>query len=67
MELTCQFLVYSEVPLIRPPMVFVESGLNNEQASLTRPIYIEKKMHFDTETCGLTSECGLNSEGGLNF
>ena len=25
--------VYSEVPIIRPPMVLVESGLNNEQVS----------------------------------
>ena len=31
---------YSEVPLIRPPMEFVESGLNSEMVSLMRPIYI---------------------------
>ena len=39
--------------LIRPPMVLVESVLNSEQVSLIRPIHIEKKMHFGTETSGL--------------
>ena len=29
---------YSEVPIIRPPMVLVESGLNNEQVFLMRTI-----------------------------
>ena len=33
--------LFKEVPIIRPPMVLVESGLNNEQVSLMRPIYIE--------------------------
>ena len=30
----------SEVPIIRPPMVLVESGLNSEQVSLMRHIYV---------------------------
>ena len=34
-------LYYSEV-LLRPQIVLVESGLNSDQVSLTRPIYIEK-------------------------
>ena len=50
--------MYSEVPIIRPLMVLVESGLNREKALLTRPIYIEK-MHFGTETSGLNSEWSL--------
>ena len=33
---------YSEVPLIRPSTVPVESGLNGKQVSLMRPISIEK-------------------------
>ena len=33
---------YSEVPIIRPPMILVESGLNDEQVLLMKPIYIEK-------------------------
>ena len=33
--------LYSEVPIIRPPMILVESGLNGEQVSLMKPIYIE--------------------------
>ena len=45
---------------IRPPMVLLDSGLNSEQVSLMRPIYIEK-MDFCTGTSG------LNSEGGLYF
>ena len=32
---------YSEFPLIRPRIVFVESGLNSEQVSLMTPIYIK--------------------------
>ena len=40
-------------------MVLVENGLNSEQISLMRPIYI--KIYFGTE------RSGLNSEGGLNF
>ena len=37
-----QLYNYSEVPIIRPPMVLVVSGLNGEQVSLLmRPIYIE--------------------------
>ena len=28
---------YSEVPIIRPPMILVESGLNSEQVLLMRP------------------------------
>ena len=34
--------LYSEVPIIRSPMVFVESDLNSEQALLMSVIYIEK-------------------------
>ena len=33
---------YGEVPIIGPPMVLVEGGLNSEQVSLMRPIYTEK-------------------------
>ena len=33
--------MYSEVPLITPPMVVVESGLNSEQVSSMKPICIE--------------------------
>ena len=29
-------------PIIRPPMALVKSGLNSEQGSLMRPIYIER-------------------------
>ena len=36
------FYIYNEVPLIIPPIVLVESGLNCEQVSLMRPIYTEK-------------------------
>ena len=36
------YSIYSEVPIIRPPGVLVGSGLNSEQVSLRRPIYIEK-------------------------
>ena len=32
----------SEVPIIRPPIVHVESGLYSEQVSLIRPFNIEK-------------------------
>ena len=37
-------LEYRKVPPVRPPMVhvFVKSGLNSEQVSLMRHIYIEK-------------------------
>ena len=52
---------YSDVPVIRPPMVLVESGLNIEQVSLLRPIYIEKK-NFGTIISGLNSEGGFNCE-----
>ena len=42
---------YSELPLIRPPMILVESGLNSEQVSLIRTIYIELEMcHMDTDS-----------------
>ena len=41
-------------------MVLVESSLNSEQASQTRPTYIEK-LYLGTDASG------LNSEGGLNF
>ena len=34
--------LYSEVPLIRPPMVLVENSLNGEQVSLMRHIFIGK-------------------------
>ena len=43
---------YSEVPIIKPPLVLVESGINSPN------IYIEK--------CILVlKQNGLNSEGGL--
>ena len=45
-------------------MVLVESGLNSEQVSLVRPIYIEKS-NFGTETSGLNSEGGLNNGTSL--
>ena len=32
---------YSEVSIISPPMILVESGLSSEQASLMIPIYFE--------------------------
>ena len=32
---------YREIPIIRPPMVLIESGINNEQVSLMRPICTE--------------------------
>ena len=35
---------YSEVLIIRPPVVLSESGLNSDQVSLMRPIYIEKSI-----------------------
>ena len=52
---------YSECPIIRPPIILVESGLNGEHVSFMRPIQIEN--------CTLVSKqrSGLNSEGGLNF
>ena len=53
-------LYYSKVPLIRPSMVLVESGLNSEQTSVMRTIYIEK-LNFGTEASG------QNSMGDLNF
>ena len=37
---------YSEVPLIRPPVVLVVGGLNTELVSLTRPIYIENAFWY---------------------
>ena len=33
LSLPTYFLTYSEVPIKRPPMVLVESGLNSEQVS----------------------------------
>ena len=46
-------------------MILVKGGLNNQQISLMRPIYMYieklKKKNFSTETSG------LNSEGGLYF
>ena len=50
---------YSDVPIIRPHMVLVESDLNREQVSLMRHIYIEKKC-FSTETNGINSKDGLD-------
>ena len=50
---------YSEVPVIRPPLVLVESGLNSDQVSLMRPVYIEK--------CILVLKEVVLKEGGLNF
>ena len=60
----------SEVPIIRPTLVLVYSGLYSEQVSLMRLIYIEKKMHFITETNGFTVRVvlilsGLNSGTSL--
>ena len=58
---TQQVFMYSEVPIIRPTNGSGQkSGLNSEQVSLMRPIYIEK-LHLGTETNG------LNIEGGLNY
>ena len=48
------FLYYSNVRIIRPPMVLVENGLNSEQFSLMRPI-LHWKMYFSTETSGRNS------------
>ena len=39
-------VTYSEVQLIRPPMI--ENGLNSEQISQMKPIYIEN-VFFDAE------------------
>ena len=36
--------LYSIMPIIRPPMVLVESCLNSEQVSLMRPVYIENSI-----------------------
>ena len=55
---------YGEVPIIRPTLVLAESGINSEQFSLMRPIYI-KKMNFGTVTSGLNSKSGLNFEWSL--
>ena len=46
---------YSEVTVIRPPIVLVENCLNSEQVLLMR------KMHFGTETSV------VNNDGVLNF
>ena len=46
---------YSEVPMIKPPMVLIENSLNSEQVAFMRPIYIEK-MYFGTKTSGLNIE-----------
>ena len=53
---------YSEVPIIRPQMTLVESGLNSEQVSLMRPIYIEK-MHFVQKHLVLIARMVLISSG----
>ena len=37
-------LFYSEVPIIRPSMVLIESGCYNGQVMVVRPIYIGKCM-----------------------
>ena len=51
----------NHVPLRRPPLALAENGLNSEQVSLMRPIY----MYI--EKCILVlKQGGLNSEGGLN-
>ena len=34
-------LKYSEATTIRPPLLLIESGLNSEQVSLMKTIYIE--------------------------
>ena len=48
-------------------MVHVEIGLNSEQVSLMRSVYIEKneRSNLVTETSGLYSEDGLNFEWSL--
>ena len=57
---------YSEVLLIRLPMVLVENGLNNEQVTYMRHIYIEncilvlKQVVFIREWS--LYESGLNLE-----
>ena len=51
--------LYSEVLIIRPPLVLVESGLNTEQVSLMKLICIE---NLGTYTSGLNSKGGLNIE-----
>ena len=48
----------TKVPIIRPSVVLVESGLNSEQISLMTPVYIEKYI-FGTETSGLNNKGGL--------
>ena len=40
-----KYIKYNKVPLIRPPMMHTEVGLNSEQVSKMSPIYIE---HFGT-------------------
>ena len=51
-----RYLYLFYIPITRPLIILVESGLISEQVSLMRPIYIE---NFGT--------CVLYSEGGLNF
>ena len=59
-------LIYSEVPLIRSPIVLVESGLNREQISLMRPIYMEK-MYFCIGTSHVIDLNNDNNDGGLTL
>ena len=43
-----------EDPIIRPSVVLVESGLNNEQVSFMRPISIEKYVLVLSQVCLIT-------------
>ena len=52
---------YSEVPIIRPPMVLVDSDLNSEQVSKMRPIYIEN-CFLELKQVVLIAKDGLNIE-----
>ena len=58
------FLMYSEVPIIRPPVVLVESNLNMVQVPLNET-HLYRKLHFGTETSGLNSEDGHNFKWSL--
>ena len=55
-----RYLIIQSSPAKRPPMLLVDSGLNSEQVSIMRPIYISI-IQFGTETSG------FNSRGGLTF
>ena len=50
--------------MVTPPLVHVESGLNNEQVPLMGGIGIEKN-HFVTETSGLIFEWSVQLSTAL--